>query len=137
MVKDQKNHASKAPYISPNHLELVGFESPFTKNLDPDNRWVKLVKQIPWDKIANVYQKQLNNSLTGADGINPRVAIGSKFIKRMCDLSDRETVQQIQENVYMQYFKRKEYFNRLKNLQFKNGPWGDLISRPLFIIVFY
>ena len=41
---------------------------------------------------------------TGADGINPRVVIGSLIIKHMCDLSDRETVQQIQENMYMQYF---------------------------------
>ena len=104
MAKAQKSRASKAQYISPNQLELVGFESPFTKNLDPNNRWVKLSKQIPWDKIANIYQRQLNNSITGAGGINPRVAIGAIFIKHMCDLSDRETIQQIQENVYMQYF---------------------------------
>ena len=104
MAKAQKSRASKAGYVSPNQLELVGFESPFTKYLDPGNRWVKLAKQIPWDKIANVYQRQLNNSITGAGGINPRVAIGAMFIKHMCDLSDREVVQQIQENVYMQYF---------------------------------
>lgn len=104
MAKAQKSRASKVPYISPNQLELVGFESPFTKHLDPNNRWVRLSKQIPWDKISNVYQRQLNNFITGAGGINPRVAIGAIFIKHMCDLSDRETVQQIQENVYMQYF---------------------------------
>lgn len=104
MAKAQKSRASKARYVSPNQLELVGFESPFTKYLDPANRWVKLARQIPWDKIANVYQRQLNNSFTGANGINPRVAIGAIFIKHMCDLSDREAVQQIQENVYMQYF---------------------------------
>jgi len=104
MAKAQKSRASKAAYISPNQLELVGFESPFTKNLDPTNRWVRLSKQIPWDKIANVYQRQLNNSITGAGGINPRVAIGAIFIKHICDLSDREAVQQIQENVFMQYF---------------------------------
>lgn len=104
MAKAQKNRASKAQYVSPNQLELEGFESPFTKNLDANNRWVRLARQIPWDKIANVYQRQLNNSITGAGGINPRVAIGSIFIKHMCDLSDRETVQQIQENIFMQYF---------------------------------
>jgi hypothetical protein len=104
MAKAQKSRASKARYVSPRQLELVGFESPFTKNLDPNNRWVSLSRQIPWDKISNVYQRQLNNSITGAGGINPRVAIGAIFIKHMCDLSDRETVQQIQENVYMQYF---------------------------------
>lgn len=104
MAKAQKSRASKSAYVSPNQLELVGFESPFTKNLDPNNRWIKLSRQIPWDKIANIYQRQLNNSITGAGGINPRVAIGAIFIKHMCDLSDREAVQQIQENVYMQYF---------------------------------
>lgn len=104
MAKAQKNRASKAPYVSQNQMELVGFESPFTKNLNPNNRWVKLSRKIPWDQIANVYRKQLNNSVTGAGGINPRVAIGAIFIKHMCDLSDRETVQQIRENVYMQYF---------------------------------
>ncbi|HEY6505657.1 MAG TPA: IS5 family transposase [Chitinophagaceae bacterium] len=104
MAKAQKSRASKIPYVSPNQMELVGFESPFTKHLDSGNRWVKLAKQIPWDKIANIYQRQLNNSITGAGGINPRVAIGAIFIKHMCDLSDREAVQQIQENVYMQYF---------------------------------
>src|SRR4249919_3542246 len=104
MAKARKSRASKAAYISPNQLELVGFESPFTKHLDPGNRWVKLPKQIPWDKIANIYQKQLNNSITGAGGINPRAAIGAIFIKHLCGLSDRETVQQMQENVYMQYF---------------------------------
>jgi transposase, IS5 family len=104
MAKAQKSRASKSAYISPNQLELVGFESPFIKHLNPSNRWVILSRQIPWDKIANVYQKQLNNSVTGANGINPRVAIGAIFIKHICDLSDREAILQIQENVYMQYF---------------------------------
>ena len=104
MAKAKKSRASKAPYVSPKQLELVGFESPFTQHLDPSNRWVRLAKQIPWDKITHVYQRQLNNLFTGASGINPRVAIGAIIIKHMCDLSDREAIQQIQENVYMQYF---------------------------------
>lgn len=104
MAKAQKSRASKAPYISPNQLSLVGFESPFTTHLNPDNRWVKMARQIPWDRITDVYYKQLNNRLTGANGINPRVAIGAIIIKHICDLSDRETVLQIQENVYMQHF---------------------------------
>ena len=104
MAKAQKSRASKNPYVSPNQLSLVGFESPFTQHLNPSNRWVVLSKQIPWDTITNVYRKQLNNEITGAGGINPRVAIGALFIKHICDLSDRETILQIQENIYMQYF---------------------------------
>jgi transposase, IS5 family len=85
-------------------MELPGFESPFTTHLAPENRWVKLARQIPWDRIYTIYQRQLLNRVTGANGINPRVAIGAIMIKHICNLSDRETILQIQENVYMQYF---------------------------------
>ncbi len=104
MPKAQKSRASKAAYISPQQLELPGFESPFTQHLDPKNRWVKLAKQVPWDKLYSIYQLQLNNRNFGASGINPRVACGAIMIKHICDLSDRETILQIQENIYMQYF---------------------------------
>jgi IS5 family transposase len=104
MAKAQKNRASKQKYIGQNQLTIVGFETPFSRSLNPNNRWVLLAHCIPWDTLVSVYQKQMGNEKTGADGINPRIAIGSMIIKHKCDLSDRETVQQIQENMYMQYF---------------------------------
>jgi IS5 family transposase len=104
MAKAQKNRASKQKYIGQNQLTLVGFETPFSRSLNPHNRWVILSHCIPWDTLVGVYQKQMGNEKTGAEGINPRIAIGSMIIKHKCNLSDRETVQQIQENMYMQYF---------------------------------
>lgn len=104
MAKAHKKRASKQAYISQNQLTLAGFETPFSRSLRKDNRWVILADKIPWDILVGTYQKQLRNSKTGADGINPRVAIGAMIIKHICNLSDRETVQQIQENMYMQYF---------------------------------
>lgn len=104
MAKAQKKRASKQPYHSQNQLTIPGFESPFSQSLSPNNRWVLLSDKIPWDNLVSTYQNQLQNSRTGAEGINPRVAIGAMIIKHMCDLSDRETVLQIQENMYMQYF---------------------------------
>ncbi|MEI6243273.1 MAG: IS5 family transposase, partial [Chlamydiota bacterium] len=104
MAKASKNRASKNAYISPNQLTLDGFETPFAQKLDPDNRWVKLSKKIPWDVLVTTYQSQLNNRERGAEGINPRVAIGAMILKHICNMSDRETVLQIQENMYMQYF---------------------------------
>ena len=104
MAKALKNRASKHRYVSSNQIEMVGFDTPFVNTLNAENRWVKLARQIPWDSLVNVYSRQLNNSLKGANGINPRVAIGAIIIKHICDLSDRETILQIQENVYMQYF---------------------------------
>jgi hypothetical protein len=74
MAKAAKSRVSKQAYISPNQLTLVGFESPFSNHLNPTNRWVTLSRKIPWDVLVNVYQKQLNNSQTGADGISIHVS---------------------------------------------------------------
>ncbi|MEO9021770.1 MAG: IS5 family transposase [Ginsengibacter sp.] len=104
MAKASKNRASKFKYVSPGQLTLAGFDTPFSQNLDVTNRWVILAEKIPWDHITNIYSKQLNNKSKGANGINPRVVIGSLIIKHMCNFSDRETVNAIQENIYMQYF---------------------------------
>lgn len=104
MAKAVRNRASKQPYQSQNQLTIPGFESPFSKSLVPNNRWVILANQIPWDIMVKTYMSQMGNDKLGADGINPRVAIGAMIIKHMCNLSDRETVLQIQENMYMQYF---------------------------------
>jgi hypothetical protein len=104
MAKALKNRASKQAYISPQQLFIVGFDSPFSKRLNPTNRWVTLAHKIPWDTLVKIYQKQMHNGSFGAEGINARVAIGAIIIKHLCDLSDRETIQQIQENMYMQYF---------------------------------
>jgi hypothetical protein len=104
MARAQKNRASKQGYISIHQPLLDGFDTPFSRQLNAANRWVVLANKIPWDQLVSVYRQQMGNHKTGADGINPRVAIGSLIIKHMCDLSDRETIQQIQENMYMQYF---------------------------------
>ena len=104
MAKASKSRVSKSQYVSPSQLTIQGFETPFSQSLDANNRWVILAKKIPWDSLANIYSKQLNNNFKGADGINPRVAIGALMIKHLRDLSDRETINAIQENIYMQYF---------------------------------
>lgn len=103
----QKVHKKRAPspkYVSPNQLTLEGFESPFERTLNPKNRWVVLAKLIPWDEISGIYLKHQGISSTGRPPLSPRVIIGSLIIKHICDLDDRETVAQISENIYMQYF---------------------------------
>lgn len=104
MAKALKYRASKQRYLSPTVIPLPGFETPFDQHLDKNNRWVKLAGLIPWDSIVNIYVSRLRNKKLGADSINPRVVIGALIIKHLNSLSDRETVLQIQENVYMQYF---------------------------------
>lgn len=106
-----RKRAPTSSYISQKQLGLEGFESPFSKSLDPCNRWVVLGKKIPWDDLVSIYNKQMSVSF-GRPGLNPRVVIGSMIIKHMCDLSDRDTILFIQENVYMQYFLGYEGFRK-------------------------
>ena len=104
MAKALKKRASKLSYQSTGQLYLEGFETPFSQKLSASNRWVQLSDQLPWDSIVNVYTKQLNNKTTGASNVNGRVVLGALMIKHISNLSDEETILQIQENMYMQYF---------------------------------
>ena len=104
MGKASKTRASKQAYISPTQLIIEGFETPFANKLDARNRWVHLSHRIPWDSIVGIYESQMRNSVTGASNINGRVALGCLMIKHICGFSDEETMLQIRENMYMQYF---------------------------------
>ena len=104
MVTTRKTHAQVPKYVSPKQLVLAGFESPFEKSLNPTNRWVVLAHLIPWDEICNLYLKFVPMPKTGRTPLNPRIVLGSLIIKHFCNLDDRETVDQISENIYMQYF---------------------------------
>lgn len=104
MNKTHKKLAPTPKYISPAQLSLEGFETPFERSLNPANRWVVLARLIPWDEICNIYLKHTGINSTGRPPISPRIVIGSIIIKHLCNLDDRETVDQISENIYMQYF---------------------------------
>lgn len=102
-AKSLRRFASKKAYVSPNQLVLPGFETPFDQALTQNNRWVKLSKIIPWDDVVNLYDRQFNSTV-GRRPINGRTIIGAVIIKHMLNLTDRETIMQIQENMFMQYF---------------------------------
>ena len=101
--KKSKKRAVHPKYESQNQLTIPGFENPFDIEIDMDNRWVRLANVIPWDEIVSKYYKILNYQ-TGRPPINGRVIIGAVMIKHMQKLTDRETISQIQENMYYQYF---------------------------------
>ena len=104
MQKAIRKRAATPKYVSPNQLSLEGFESPFERTLNPQNRWVVLAHLIPWDEISSIYLKHNPLAATGRPPLSPRVIIGSIIIKHLCNLDDSETVAQISENIYMQYF---------------------------------
>jgi len=84
-----------------NQLEFV---LPFGGKLNPNNRWIKLARLIPWAEFETSYAKSLKGSGDGPPAKSVRVAIGALIIKERLGTSDRETVEQICENPYLQYF---------------------------------
>lgn len=91
-------------------LEFEDFHLPFDGKLRSDNRWVRLAKQIPWQEIENVYCSSLSGTGQGSPALAARIALGSLIIKERLGTSDEETVEQIRENPYLQFFLgRKEY----------------------------
>ena len=84
-------------------MTLDDFILPFSGSLSTDNRWVRLARIIPWDQIEKEYAF-LFPSDRGNVATPVRMALGSLIIQAKCGYSDRETVQQITENPYLQYF---------------------------------
>lgn len=80
------------------------FFLPFGGTLNKDNRWVKLATIIPWWKVEQMYAKRFEKRIKGRPAVSVRMALGSLIIKERLGTSDRETVEQIKENPYLQYF---------------------------------
>ena len=91
-------------YCSSRQLTLAEFDWPFQTGLDENNRWVVLAECIPWDELAQAYHGALSQSGQGRPSKDARLVIGAVIIKHKLCVSDRETVAQIQENPYLQYF---------------------------------
>ena len=90
-------------YTSDRQITLEGFTLPFGGKLNQENRWIKWHKVIPWDEFAIRYYRNLDPH-QGRPAKNARLVIGALIIKHKLTLSDEETVLQIQENPYLQYF---------------------------------
>ena len=76
---------------------------PFSEKLSPDNRWVIMAELIPWSEFEEQYAQKFSTKM-GAIAKPFRMALGALIIKEKLGTSDRETVEQIQENPYLQYF---------------------------------
>ena len=88
---------------SEKQLSLPGFETPFEQSLDSSNRWVKLAAVIPWAGFQEAYHRVMSAD-QGRPSKTARLVIGAVIIKHRQKWTDEETVMQIQENPYLQYF---------------------------------
>ena len=80
------------------------FFMPFAGQLNPENRWCQLAAMIPWDIVEERYIEALGNLNTGQKAYSVRLALGTLIIQNKKNLSDRDTVDEITENPYLQYF---------------------------------
>ncbi len=90
-------------YTPAGQLSIEEFKTPFQAHLDKQNRWVILASLIPWDRLASIYYQSMSTD-QGAPSISARVVIGAMIIKHKLKLDDREVVETIRENMYLQYF---------------------------------
>jgi len=89
--------------VAPGQLSFENFYLPFGGKLSGENRWVKLTELIPWNEFESEYAQQFS-ATEGAPAKTFRVALGALIIKERLGTSDEETVEQIRENPYLQYF---------------------------------
>ena len=82
---------------------FLDFNQPMGLHMNPDNRWIKMADSIPWEVFEKKYRR-LFKVKTGNVAKPLRTALGALIIQKKFQYSDRELVEQITENPYLQYF---------------------------------
>lgn len=90
--------------INPNQMAFVDFYLPFGGKLRSDNRWVILSKKIPWEEVEEEYVANFSEEDMGSPAKSSRIAFGALILKERLGVTDRELVEQISENPFLQYF---------------------------------
>lgn len=82
---------------------FLDFNQPMGLHMNPNNRWRQMASKIPWDLFEVKYASRF---LSDTDNIaNPlRIALDSLIIQNRFQYLDREFLEQITENLYLQYF---------------------------------
>lgn len=96
MYKSKKTDNAQASFTDFN--QMLGLQ------LDPNNRWIRLADMIPWDQFETRYANLFSDKNIGNVAKPFRTALGSLILQAKLGCSDRELVQQITENPYLQYF---------------------------------
>lgn len=82
---------------------FLDFNQPMGLHMNQDNRWIRMEDKIPWE-LFEVKYAVLFPSDTGNVAKPLRMALGSLIIQTRFRFPDRELVEQITENPYLQYF---------------------------------
>ena len=121
-------------------IPLDEFYMAFGGRLSRANRWVKLADMIPWDEVEKRYAEQFKSPV-GNPAYPVRVAFGALIIKEKLKITDEETVEQIRENPYLQYFigykaySDKQPFNSSTMVYFRVRLSADILKEINALIV--
>lgn len=116
------------------------FKLPFEGKLSEENRWVIMAQWIPWSEFEAEYA-ELFSSVMGAPAKTFRMALGALIIKEKLGISDRETVEQIKENPYLQYFiglseyRNEAPFDASMLVHFRTRINGNLVNKVNRVMV--
>ena len=88
--------------MSESQLTFYDYVQPFGGALDENNHWIQLAKAIDWQELERQYATNFGKA--GNPALPLRMAFGSLVIRAALGLSDKQTVQMIRENPYLQYF---------------------------------
>ncbi|MGL5134267.1 MAG: IS5 family transposase [Planktothrix sp.] len=116
------------------------FKLPFEGKLSEENRWVIMAQWLPWAEFEAEYA-ELFSSVMGAPAKTFRMALGALIIKEKLGISDRETVEQIKENPYLQYFiglseyRNEAPFDASMLVHFRTRINGNLVNKVNRVMV--
>lgn len=84
-------------------INFSDFNQPLGLTMNSNNRWIKKAEIIPWNQLEKEYA-DLFEGKNGQVAKPLRLALGALLIQIEYGYSDEETVLQIQENPYLQFF---------------------------------
>lgn len=82
---------------------FLDFNQPMELHMNSDNRWIKMADRIPWDEFESKYAELFPDD-NGNVAKPFRMALVFLIIQTLFQYSDCELVEQITENLYLQYF---------------------------------
>ena len=82
---------------------------PLGGGLNAENRWLKLSKLVPWDRLENVYRRYFSEGM-GRPAKDSRLICGLLIVKHAERYADERVIQEYLENPYVQAFCGEENF---------------------------
>ena len=102
----------KTPDYDYEQLSFMNFNSTCGMQLDPNNEWIRISRQLPWRAWESLYSLKFPAD-TGNVAKPCRMVMGSLIIQLRMGLTDRDLVEQLTQNPYYQYFIGLEAFQHI------------------------